>query len=438
MEETPVRAEPPTIAYRDDLRRVERASCFAWPALETSNVDGWIWRYSGGGFGRSNSVFTLDFDGADVAAAIDRIELYYRYRGRRARFRLSDVSEPAGLQGLLEARGYHKESGGLILAKPVQTRRPDLTGVEWGEFPTPNWLRVYLGVIDEPRQRTAADLLAAVPRPRAFIKMRQRGLTLSCGLGTIDDGIATMECIATREEARRRGGARAILGGIETWAREEGAHTLHLQVAESNTQAISLYRKFGFEQVGSFAYWVPDAINIAPYDDGEASMRFASGAVLPAVALPAVSGASIDPTAFAGLTVVAIYPWTGRSGLSDPSEWDEILGAHGSTPELEGFRDLHADFRKAGARLLAVGGQDTAHQRELTGRLALPFDVLSDAEGAMREAWQLPIFPAGKQTFLRRMTIILRAGRVAHRFDPVHPPAAHARQVLDWLAANPA
>ena len=433
MVENEAPATPSDIPYRDDLCRVERAGRLAWPALETANVDGWICRYSGGGFGRSNSVFTLDFAGADVEGAIDRVEFYYRSRGRRPRFRVSEVSEPAGLLDVLKARGYHKEAGALTLAKPAQLRRPDLTGIEWGDFPTPNWLRIYLGVIDEPRQRTVPDLLAAVPLPRAFFKMRMRGLTLSCGLATIEDGIATLECIATREEARGRGCARAILGGIETWAREQGAHTLHLGVDEKNERAIKVYRKFGFEQVGSYAYWVPDAIAVPPFDDGEVAKRFPAGMELPAAALPSVSGALIDPAALAGTTVVAIYPWTGRPGLPIPVEWDEILGAHGSTPELEGFRELDAALKTAGARVLAVSGQGSDHQREMATRLKLPFEVLSDAEGKLREAWQLPVFSAGKQTFLRRLTLVLRDGKLVRCFAPVHPPAAHAREVLDWL-----
>jgi len=363
--------------------------------------------------------------------------LYYRYRGRRARFRLSDVSEPAGLQARLEARGYTKETGGIIMAKPVDRRRHEMEGIEWTSFPSPNWLRVYMGVLDEPRKRTLADLLAAVPAPRAFVSLRKRGLTFSSGLGTIEDGIVTIECIATREEMRGRGGARAILGGIESWAQQETAHTLHLQVSEGNEPALGLYRKFGFAEVGRYSYWVPEAISVAPYDDGEAAKRFPAGKALPRVALSAVSGTLIDPAALPGRTVVVVYPWTGRPGLANPSEWDEILGAHGSTPELEGFRDLGSEYAAANVRVLAVSAQGTQHQREMAERLQLPFEVLSDAEGKLREAWTLPIFTAGKETFLRRVTLILDAGKIVHAFDPVHPPASHAHQVLEWLTANP-
>lgn len=423
--------------FSDDLRQVERAGFAAWPAVETADVDGWIWRYSGGGFGRSNSVFTLDFHGTDINAAIDRIELLYRARGRRPRFRVTDVTEPADLRQRLEAHGYHPDDGALIMAKPVRLRRPDLTGIEWGDHPTPNWLRVYFSVLDEARQASAPAILPLIPLPRAFLKMRQRGLTLSCGLATLKDGICTLECIATREEARGRGAARAILGGIETWAHEQGAHTLHLGVAKTNAAAQRLYTKFGFEQVGSYDYLVRDAGAYAPHDDGESAKRFRHAMAMPSVPLVSVAGPVIDPGTLAGTAVIAIYPWTGKPGTPNPIEWDDIIGAHGSTPELESFRDLQPAFLAAGVRVYAVSSQDTAFQREMTERLKLPFDVLSDAEGKLRDAWTLPVFRAGKQMFLRRVTLILRDGRLAHAFDPVHPPVAHARQVLDWLVANP-
>ena len=428
--------EAAPVPYRDDLRRVERAGLSAWPALETAYVDGWVWRFSGGGYGRSNSVSTLDFDGPDLDAAIAKIERYYQFRNRRARFRVSDVSEPTGLGNILEARGYTPEANNLILAKAVESRKHDIAEIDWGALPSPSWLKVYLGVVDEPRRRSAPDILAAVPAPLAYFRCRKRGITLSCGLATIEDGIATLECIASREETRRRGGAKAILGGMETWARQEGAHTLHLQVAENNEAARALYSKFGFEQVGSYQYWVADPMHTAPHDFGD-SNHLTADFFLPSVQLSSSSGVATDLSKLAGQTIAVFYPWTGRPGLANPSEWDELLGAHGSTPELEGFRNLAKSIDAQGIRVIAISSQSTEHQRELAERLRLPFDVLSDAAGQLREAWRLPSFWIGNDTFLSRMTLVLRDGRIAHRFFPVHPPATHARDVLDWIAANP-
>ena len=49
---------------REKLVAIERAAVAAWPALQTADVDGWLWRYSGGGSQRANSVSALAFLGA--------------------------------------------------------------------------------------------------------------------------------------------------------------------------------------------------------------------------------------------------------------------------------------------------------------------------------------------------------------------------------------
>ena len=41
-----------------------------------------------------------------------------------------------------------------------------------------------------------------------------------------------------------------------------------------------------------------------------------------------------------GRAIVFVYPWTGRAGVANPPDWDDIPGAHGSTPETEGFPAL--------------------------------------------------------------------------------------------------
>src|SRR3978361_2015412 len=62
---------------RDDRVRMERAHVLAWPALSTANIDGWLWRSSGGGSQRANSVSTVDFTGNNLDHAIDAVERRY-------------------------------------------------------------------------------------------------------------------------------------------------------------------------------------------------------------------------------------------------------------------------------------------------------------------------------------------------------------------------
>jgi RimJ/RimL family protein N-acetyltransferase len=51
-------------------------------------------------------------------------------------------------------------------------------------------------------------------------------------------------------DARGRGVGSALLAAAIEWARGAGAHKVGLQVWPDNDSAISLYRKFGFEQEG--------------------------------------------------------------------------------------------------------------------------------------------------------------------------------------------
>jgi peroxiredoxin len=81
--------------------------------------------------------------------------------------------------------------------------------------------------------------------------------------------------------------------------------------------------------------------------------------------------------------------------------------------------------------------QTTAYQREMAERLHLPFEVLSDAEFAFVEALRLPTFEAGGMRLVKRLTLIVRDGRVEHVFYPVFPPDQSAEQVIDWLQRHP-
>ncbi len=159
----------------------------------------------------------------------------------------------------------------------------------------------------------------------------------------------------------------------------------------------------------------------------------ASGLRLPAIALPATDGTEIDLAAVPGRSLVIVYPWTGRQGLPDPLGWDDIPGAHGSTPELEGFRARHAAFAQLGVKLIGLSRQTTEHQRELASRLALPFPIVSDAGGRFASALSLPSFTTGGEIYLTRLTLAANGGRIEHVFSPVTDPAGHAGQVLRWL-----
>ncbi|MGN6570889.1 MAG: GNAT family N-acetyltransferase [Pseudolabrys sp.] len=238
------------------LRAIERLHVRAWPALETAEIDGWLWRRSGGGSNRANSVSTVRFTGGDADTALDAIEARYRANKAPARVCVYDLSEPADLTERLERRGYRNDETTVTMMKPV-ARRAAPRDVAVSDQPDEAWRAVYLGAITENRRVINAEILKSIPRPRAFFACMRDGV-ISTGLGVADEGFAAVECMATRADARRQGGAQAILAAIEGWASGHGVHTLALQAVAANTPAIALYRGFGFEQVATNRFWVKD------------------------------------------------------------------------------------------------------------------------------------------------------------------------------------
>ncbi|WP_295555538.1 peroxiredoxin [uncultured Hyphomicrobium sp.] len=170
----------------------------------------------------------------------------------------------------------------------------------------------------------------------------------------------------------------------------------------------------------------------APDDDGRAR-HLLPGRELPDLALPATDGRDLSLTALNGRWIVFIYPWTGRPGLPNPPHWDDIRGAHGSTPEAEGFRDAYASFRAAGFDVLGLSGQTAADQQEFADRVRLSFPLLSDLEGKLRVALSLPTFETGGVTYLKRLTLVIRDGHIDRVVYPVHPPHTHAQDLLATL-----
>lgn len=173
-----------------------------------------------------------------------------------------------------------------------------------------------------------------------------------------------------------------------------------------------------------------------PVDDGAASHLV--GLALPNLALRSTSGRLVDLADSSALqTVVYCYPMTGVPGKPLPEGWDAIPGARGCTPQSCNFRDQHQEFRKFGAEVFGLSTQTSEYQQEMAARLHLPFEVLSDADFALTNALRLPTFQVAGMRLLKRLTLIIRSGRIAHVFYPVFPPNESADQALSWLREHP-
>lgn len=229
----------------------------SWPALETADIDGWLWRYASGGSFRANSVSALAFVGTDMGtemgAAIHEVERRYRAKGARCLFTITEVSEPAGLDARLASMGYERGEDHATMVKDI----PGATAaapadVHIGAKPSPEWFAVYLAGLTPNRREVAPAILAGIALPRAFFSCLRDGVVAGSGLSVRHGDLASVQCMATAPAARRRGCARAVLSAVEAWAAGQGCTHLYLQVESVNVGAIALYGAFGFRVAGRY------------------------------------------------------------------------------------------------------------------------------------------------------------------------------------------
>lgn len=145
----------------------------------------------------------------------------------------------------------------------------------------------------------------------------------------------------------------------------------------------------------------------------------------------------IDLASLSGLTVVYVYPMTGRPGTPLPEDWDMIPGARGCTPQSCAFRDHFTELSALGVNnLYGLSAQTTEYQTEAATRLHLPFPLLSDADYNLTDHLQLPTFDSSGVRILKRLTFVVRDRQIVKVFYPVFPPDQNAQMVITWLITD--
>jgi peroxiredoxin len=170
----------------------------------------------------------------------------------------------------------------------------------------------------------------------------------------------------------------------------------------------------------------------APKDDGAAA-HLVAGVALPDIELPTTTGDRLSLARISGLSIIFVYPWTGRPGHANPPGWDNIPGAHGSTPEAQGFEELIEHYKARGIQIVGLSTQSREWQSEFASRIGLTYPLMSDAELSVADALRLPRFETGGIAYLKRLTLMCRDGLIVRAFYPVHPPEKHAADLLALL-----
>jgi len=164
---------------------------------------------------------------------------FYAGCGAPARFQITPGVVPDGLDAALAARGYDVASPMSLQTAGVVSH--PFHGVVLTDRPPENW-----PVADRP-------MLERVTQPTAYASALDGA---SLGRAVYEDGWAGIFGMATRPDARGRGGAARVLAALTSWAADLGATRLYLQVEPANAPALRLYARAGFAEVCRYYYRV--------------------------------------------------------------------------------------------------------------------------------------------------------------------------------------
>ncbi|KAB1904441.1 GNAT family N-acetyltransferase [Micromonospora sp. AMSO1212t] len=233
---------------------LELAADEAWPAPVRGRLGDWRLRWADGWTGRANSALPVGDPDRPLPAALDAVQRWYAERGGPALVNTPlPLAAPVGAE--LDARGWTSRPPVLVqtvplrtLTAPPATAAPatDVPPVTLADAPADDWLAIAAGrkggLPDAARQ-----VLTGTPRVR-FAELREDGRLLAVGRGTVTGegrwlGVSLLETVP---QARRRGLAVAVVRALAGWGAGEGATHAFLQVEQSNTGAVALYRGLGF------------------------------------------------------------------------------------------------------------------------------------------------------------------------------------------------
>jgi putative acetyltransferase len=113
-------------------------------------------------------------------------------------------------------------------------------------------LNELLGAAYPPHQRHGLALERLFEPHMRFFLARLGGAAVGCGGVALFDDYAEVKRMYTREEARGRGVAKALLRRIEEQARAAGAPILCLETGNRQREAIGLYERMGYQRCAAF------------------------------------------------------------------------------------------------------------------------------------------------------------------------------------------
>ncbi len=256
----------PVIARSFDpylLSRVEDAGLNASAPPQQRWVDGWLVRLSPGKAKRARCINAVASGRMPVAHKLALCEPVFAEAGLPLIVRITPFSEPAGLDGTLEAMGFRRfdDTRVMVLEDVSKVPSPKLPdGVSIHAVGLEAFAHRVGALRGSPLSQRVAhgQRLVQSPVPFQACEMRFDGELVACGQSALEADLVGLYDIFTAEWARGRGYATGLCAHLLTEAHRFGARHAYLQVDGDNQPARAIYRRLGFADAYAYHYRARD------------------------------------------------------------------------------------------------------------------------------------------------------------------------------------
>jgi ribosomal protein S18 acetylase RimI-like enzyme len=243
-----------------DVESIERATLAAVAPGRVEALPGWLLPMDHGTVGRAHAAVPMFHEPARIAPWREVAE---RYRAAACRpvFRLPELAAWAGVRAELTAAGWSRVQPTQVQVAPLAgLLGADTSACALDERPDAAWMAMFLGEGLDPVDGASRSAALARAQNSRYASLRVDGETRACGMACFAQGWLSVHGMRTAAAHRGQGLATRLLAAMAQEARAHGIERVFLQVDASNAPALSLYRRLGFAEAWTYAYWRPALI----------------------------------------------------------------------------------------------------------------------------------------------------------------------------------
>jgi GNAT superfamily N-acetyltransferase len=263
-----------TVARMLSVTELETIAARGWQGTTTGSLGQWLLRAGGGFTGRANSVLPLGSPEYNLDQALVAVADFYCANELPPLFQIPLDTPGSGLAELdteLRGRGWLPYNSTLMMIGTLQhlldacPPSAALPRAVFDPVPSAGWLAGY-HYRGKPLPSSAIAVLVNADSP-VFASIPDSGCDQPQGVarGIVTDGWLGVTAVTVPSHRRRSGVGTELMGELARWAAAQNApaHSVYLQVDESNTAAVQMYLRLGFTAHHRYHYLA------APLRDGE-------------------------------------------------------------------------------------------------------------------------------------------------------------------------